>query len=173
MTDEETLTKGTLFDLLCNRRRLEIIRYLRTNGRRGRLHPIIDHVAAAENGKDPDELTRAERRRVYVSIYQTHLPMLEEHGVVEWDQSDNQVRLRANSEVERYLSNRCESGVPWHWIYLGIAAFSAAFVGALSFGAVASVGASPAWAIAFVSAVVLGLVLLRYAFERRGGSISF
>ncbi|WP_129116661.1 DUF7344 domain-containing protein [Halegenticoccus tardaugens] len=167
MTADETLAKGTLFDLLCNRRRLEIIKYLRTNGRQGRLNPIIDYVAATENGKQPTELTRAERRRVYVSVYQTHLPMLEEHGVVEWDQSENVVRLCADSDVERYLDYQDDSGLPWHWCYLGVAAASVAVVGAWVLGVIALGSASISWALALVSIAVLGLVLIRYVLERR------
>ena len=45
---------------------------------------IAEGVAALENNCTPEELTAEDRRRVYISLHQQHLPLLE-NDVVEYD----------------------------------------------------------------------------------------
>jgi hypothetical protein len=166
MTDSDSpLTQGQLFDTLCNRRRLEIIRYLRTNGGRSQIGPVVDRVAARENGKSPDDLKRAERRRVYISIYQTHLPILEQRGIVSWNRDENVVRLLPDNSVEGYLDHGSDRDSPWHWYYLSTAVVSAATVSLWSADALPIEHLSASMALALVSATVLGIVLVRYSVE--------
>ncbi|WP_224271112.1 DUF7344 domain-containing protein [Haloprofundus salinisoli] len=160
------LTQGELFDTLCNQRRLGIIRHLRANGGASELSPLVDHVAAAENDKQPDELARAERRRVYISLYQTHLPMLEERGIIEWDRSDNVVSLRPSSNVEKYLGHGAESKAPWHVGYLLASVFGMGLLLLQILRIAPFDGFSLSWTLAVVSATVLGVVVTRYALER-------
>jgi hypothetical protein len=160
------LTQGELFDTLCNERRLGIIRHLQANDGSSRLSPLVDYVAAVENGKQPDALARAERRRVYISLYQTHLPMLEERSIIEWDRSENVISLRANSTVEQYLGHSTDAGVPWHVGYLvtGVVGVGLLLMQALRVAPFD--GLSIAWTLAVLSAAVLSLVVVRYAIER-------
>ncbi|WP_117595693.1 MULTISPECIES: DUF7344 domain-containing protein [Haloprofundus] len=160
------LTQGELFDTLCNERRLGIIRHLQASDGTSELSPLVDHVAAAENDKRPGELARAERRRVYISLYQTHLPMLEERGIVEWDRSDNVISLRPSSDVEKYLGHGSESKLPWHVGYLltGVCGIGLLLLQTLSVAPFD--GLSLSWTLAVVSATVLGVVVVRYVLER-------
>ncbi|KTG07819.1 hypothetical protein AUR64_01965 [Haloprofundus marisrubri] len=160
------LTQGELFDTLCNQRRLGIIRHLRANGGASKLSPLVDYVAATENDKQPGELARAERRRVYISLYQTHLPMLEERGIVEWDRSENVISLQPSSNVEKYLGHGAESKHPWHVGYLlaGVCGIGLLLLQVLSVAPFD--GLSLSWTLAVVSAAVVGVVVARYALER-------
>ncbi|WP_224338477.1 DUF7344 domain-containing protein [Haloprofundus halobius] len=160
------LTQGELFDTLCNQRRLGIIRHLQASDGVSRLSPLVDYVAAAENGKQPDDLARAERRRVYISLYQTHLPMLEERGIVEWDRTDNVISLRPSSNVERYLGHSTGSDRPWHVGYILTSVLGAGLLLLQALHIAPFDGLSLSWTLAVVSAAVLGIVVARYALER-------
>ena len=91
----ETITRTELetdvvFDLLSSPRRRTALQVLHEEGDViDDLRTLADHVAARETGKQPDQLTRPERKRVYVSLYQTHIPKLEEAGAITFDKDDN------------------------------------------------------------------------------------
>jgi hypothetical protein len=57
------------------------------------LSDLAEHIAANENDCTLHELDRAERKRVYVSLYQTHLDRLENAGVIEL--TDKQISAQA------------------------------------------------------------------------------
>lgn len=105
-----------LFDALCSKRRLYVLRHLRDVGGEASLEALVDAVAAMEYGKHPDELDREERRRIYISLYQTHLPKLGDRGLVRWDDEDTVTLL-----VEDYLPVDRDAGGRWHRYYLALA----------------------------------------------------
>jgi hypothetical protein len=108
-TDEE------IFDALCSSRRLYVLQYLREAGGEASLGALVDAVAAMEYGKRPEELDRDERRRIYISLYQTHLPKLGDRGLVRWDDEDTVTLL-----VEDYLPVDRDAGERWYRYYLGM-----------------------------------------------------
>ncbi|SEH17962.1 hypothetical protein SAMN04487967_3497 [Natronorubrum sediminis] len=127
---EHELSQAQLFDVFSNARRRRTVQYLKQQGRQCDLAPLVEQVAAWENDVDPSEVTRTQRRRVYISLYQTHLPMLEEHGIVDWNPDEHVIRLLPGDEVfDPYLDHRLESQRPWHRFYavvtsLGVIAFA-------------------------------------------------
>ena len=116
---EHELTQAELFDIFSNARRRRTVQYLKRQGGSCDLAPLVEQVAAWENDVDPEEVTRTQRRRVYISLYQTHLPMLEEHGIVDWDPDDHTIDLLPHEEVfEPYLDHRLEDQRDWHRLYV-------------------------------------------------------
>ncbi|MFC6976850.1 ArsR family transcriptional regulator [Halomicroarcula sp. GCM10025709] len=95
----------TAFDILRNsRRRLAIVYLLETEGGAVSLGDLAEHVAAIENGVSREELSSAQRKRVYVSLYQSHLPRMEEAGIVRFDQDRGLVSPGPQAAaVEAYL----------------------------------------------------------------------
>lgn len=86
------LDRETLFDLLSSTRRRHVVRYLlRTEGEIS-FSELTDRVAALEAGTTVEALTDDERKPVYVSLRQTHLPRLDEAGVVRYDPDRGTVR---------------------------------------------------------------------------------
>jgi hypothetical protein len=69
-------------------------------------------------------VTYKQRKRVYTSLHQTHLPALAEAGVVDYDRDRGTVRLTARASVlDEYLATDVgEPSPPWPAVYLGIAA---------------------------------------------------
>jgi hypothetical protein len=129
---ERPLSDEEMFDALCSERRLYVLRHLREVGGEAPLGALVDAVAAMEYGKRPAELTRDERRRVYVSLYQTHLPKLGDRGLVRWDDDDTVTLL-----VDDYFPGDRDTGAVWYRYYL------AASVGWAVVAASIAVGVGP------------------------------
>ncbi len=119
MTDD--LTQAELFDVFSNARRRWTVRYLRRHGS-CELSALVRQVAAWENGVEPERITRTQRRRVYISLYQTHLPMLEDHDIVDWDPEEHTIELLADGRTFRpYLDRNAHADRPWHLAYAAVA----------------------------------------------------
>lgn len=89
------LDRETLFDLLSSRRRRYVVRYLLRTEDETAFRTLTDRVAALEAGTTVEGLTDDERKPVYVSLRQTHLPRLDEAGVVRYDPDRGTVRPTA------------------------------------------------------------------------------
>ncbi|WP_049925954.1 DUF7344 domain-containing protein [Halopiger goleimassiliensis] len=151
MSDHE-LTQAELFDVFSNARRRRTVQYLKQQGGHCELSSLVEQVAAWENDTDPDDVTRTQRRRVYISLYQTHLPMLEEHGIVDWDPDAHTIELLPSEEVfEPYLDRHLEGSRRWHLAYFGVTVLGAAIVAATWIAPISS---------AVVPIVVLALCLV-------------
>ena len=83
--EANALPKDELFHLLQNERRRRALRYLRSHDGVVDMRGMAEYIAALENGVEIRELTSAQRKRVYVGLYQCHLPKLDEAGVIEYD----------------------------------------------------------------------------------------
>lgn len=168
MTDDG-LTQAELFDVFSNARRRRTVRFLKRQNGSCDLAPLVEQVAAWENDTDPDDVTRAQRRRVYISLYQTHLPMLEDHGIVEWDADGHSIELLpSESTFDPYLDRHVDGQRAWHTMYAslsigGVAVFVLAW---LSVGPL-SVSLAPFVAIALSVAVFL-LATVHHVSRRSG-----
>jgi len=124
--ESNELTQDTVYDLLSNKRRRFVISKLRRAEGPVSVNDLSESVAAWENGIEVDELTDKQIKRVYVSLYQIHIPKLDEAGLVDYDKDSGQVRLRSTvSELDSYLPEQADdtgNGIPWEAIYAGVAA---------------------------------------------------
>ena len=90
-----SISKDELFHLLRNSRRRAVLQYLR--GREGpvRMRDVAEQVAAWEHDTTVAGLASDERQRVYVALYQSHLDVLAEAGVIEYDKSRGMIEPRS------------------------------------------------------------------------------
>lgn len=115
---EDELTQAELFDVFSNARRRMAVKFLNERDGSCALAPLVEQVAAWENDLSPDEVNRAQRRRVYISLYQTHLPMLEAHGIVDWDPEAHAIELlHSGTTFEPYLHRHPEDAREWPLTY--------------------------------------------------------
>lgn len=77
-------TKEVVFNLLATDRVREVLLTLRDTDELP-LRELATRVAAAEGQTEPEAVSETDRKRVYVTLYQTHLPSLEEYHVVDYD----------------------------------------------------------------------------------------
>jgi hypothetical protein len=99
-----------------------VLYYLRQKDGTATVKELAEQIAALENEVDVEELSRQQRKRVYVSLYQTHIPKLESAGIIEYDDAEGEVRLTNRaSAFDSYLSSTTESEYPWRLHYLVLA----------------------------------------------------
>lgn len=147
-----SMSFDVVFDILRNQRRRHVYRYLREVGS-AETGDLSEHVAAVENGKEASQLTPQERKRAYVGLYQSHLPRMDEAGIVEFDSDRGRVELTDRaSQLDAYLGEDAGSGRRWPLWYGGIVG-----LGALAY--VLSWIVPTSTALALPSFVVLVLVV--------------
>jgi hypothetical protein len=124
------LTRDDVFEILSNDRRRCIVHYLKKHDdRRVDLRELVDYVAAWETDTDIDELDGDKRKSVYAAIRQTHLPKMEEVGIVEYEPMRGEVQLTdCAREVELYLEYVPGNAIPWSELYLGQSTVAVALV---------------------------------------------
>lgn len=101
---DATLPKDLIFELLKSSRRRELLEFLDRNDGRTTLSDAAEHIAAEENGIDVPQLSSQERKRVYIALYQIHLPKLDDAGVVDYEKGRGGIELRdAADDLFPYL----------------------------------------------------------------------
>lgn len=99
-------------DLLSNVRRRETLYLLdeKEDPELVTLNELSVHLAAVENDIDPQEINSQQRKRCYVSIYQTHLPKLKDHEVINWNEEGGSVtpgkEFAGMLELAEYVEER-------------------------------------------------------------------
>lgn len=115
------LAPSELFDILSGDRRREVLLAL-AEAQAASISPqvelgeIVDRITALECPSPPDA-DGADRKRVYVSLYQTHLPKLEDRGLISVDEDDEHTQdyvirpgtdLQPIAELIRSVEVACE-----------------------------------------------------------------
>ncbi|RXK51361.1 DUF7344 domain-containing protein [Halorientalis pallida] len=138
--ERATLDAGEIHDILRNDRRRLAIKCLRERDDALSVRDLSEQVATRETGESP--APRDKRRSVYVSLHQTHLPKLDELGIVDYDTDSKEVRLcdRA-AEITTYMEVVPRYGITWaeYYLVLGILGFGtvlAASIGTPLLGAI-------------------------------------
>lgn len=165
-TSGEPLDEDTVFDILSNRRRRQIIYYLQEHGGEAPLREVANAVAGWEEGEVPEDVTEKQSRRVYVSLYQSHVPRLSEVGLIEHDDSGvirltDRVRL-----LDPYLNPHTDDP-PWQVYYLALG-----LVGVV-LGVLVTLGLPPVGVVSganLLLIVSLGVVILALAHAQRVGT---
>jgi len=133
-TEPPSLSYDDCFDLLSNHRRRYALHYLQQCGQEVALGELTDQVAAWENGVDVDAVSPAQRKRVYTSLQQVHLPRMDDLDVVAFDEEGRVVLGPAVDDLDVYLEVVREDDVPWSAFYLSLAVVNAALVGSVLLG---------------------------------------
>ncbi|WEL17527.1 MULTISPECIES: hypothetical protein [unclassified Halorhabdus] len=118
--DAAEFTRDEAFEVLSNRRRRYTLHYLKQNGEDATLSDVAEQVAAWEHGTT-NEVTSSERKSVYTSLQQFHLPKLDEKGVVEFDRRTGDISLTdAAQRLDIYLELVDRYELPWSAYYLSV-----------------------------------------------------
>ncbi|RBI58249.1 hypothetical protein DMJ13_27595 [halophilic archaeon] len=133
MTSAE-LSQETVFEVLKSTRRRYALYYLRQHGPSAKLSALATHVAAWEHDTTPDELLPQQRKRVYTSLYQIHLPKLEEVGLLDFDEETGHIHLSDRARtLDKYLS-ATRPATPWYHYYLSLSLGSLLLIGGIWVG---------------------------------------
>lgn len=161
------LSKSQVFDAAKNLRRRYALYHLKREGGSVELGELAEQVAAWENDTTVEQITAEQRKSVYSALYQTHLPRLEEAGVLTYDRQSNVVSFTDSaSNLNLYLASDPRTSVRWERVYLGfgtVATLVVALCG-LEIGPFATVAGLT---LAGIIAVTLAFVALIHAYDRR------
>lgn len=105
------LSKDELFHLLQNQRRRRVLLYLQSVDSEVSMREVAEQVAAWENNTSIEALSSDERQRVYIALYQSHLPKLDDSGVLSYNQQRGIVeRTSLADQLDTYLNVDNEDG---------------------------------------------------------------
>lgn len=154
--DGDALDRNVLFEVLASSRRRLLLYHLHRRGGKANLVDLAADVAAAEtDGPVGEEV----EKRHYISLYQTHVPKLEETGFVVYDEDEREVELTDRVlEIPRLVGEQPERGRRWSLYYALVAA--AGLVSMLLQVAGITVVSPP-----IVAAVFFGLLLVLAAYH--------
>jgi len=131
----QDLSKGEIFDVLQNKRRRFVLQYLRRHGGPVELGDLATQVAAWEYETSCEGISKKQRKRVYTTLQQTHLPRMADVGIVAYDSDDGVIDTTSQTDdLTVYLEIVPGGEFPWREYYLSVGAVSLALVATLWVG---------------------------------------
>ncbi|WP_321169489.1 hypothetical protein [Halopenitus sp. POP-27] len=110
------LPESDVYTVLANARRREAVRHLTTANGTVTLGELATAIAAEETEESPPP--QAAYESVRSSLRQTHLPMLDDLGIVEYDPDTHVIRLRERArDVDTYMEVITSYGITWGELY--------------------------------------------------------
>ncbi|WP_144900855.1 DUF7344 domain-containing protein [Halobellus captivus] len=120
---EQSLSETDIHDLLRNDRRRQTIKCLQSHGREVMLRDLAEEIAERETGESP--APRNIRDSVYISLHQSHLPKLDDAGVVDYDRDRKTITLREEARtVDVYMEVVTKYGMTWASYYRSLGVLS-------------------------------------------------
>jgi hypothetical protein len=115
------LSQDQVFEVLQSMRRRYAVHYLRRENCTVDFADVTDHVAAWEYNTSPTDLLSEQRKRVYISLYQTHIPALADAGIIDYDPETGEIRPTSRIRVfDDYLNVFTKPTLPWDRYYCGL-----------------------------------------------------
>ena len=172
-SDNTSLSQDVAFDLLSNARRRFVLRQLQEGPDPVELGDLAGELAAKENEVPIEELTAQQRKRTYVSLYQTHIPKMVESGVIDYDRDAGMISSTEHvDELAAYFHSTPEMP-PWALAYGGLAVLGIAAYLLTALGNVSAIDAAYVGLPFFVGFVILSLIHYKYIndYHRSGGLV--
>lgn len=130
------LSDDDLFEVLSNRRRRYAVHALKREGGAAELGDVAEQVAAWEYDVDVEQVSYDERKRVYTALQQSHLPLMDEVGIVDFDKNRGVVQPTDSlDDIEVYMEVVQGNEIPWSVYYLGLSGIAASLMLAVGIGA--------------------------------------
>jgi len=90
--EPQQLSLNVIFDVLRNERRRLVMKAIEKENGQTTLSDLAEHIGGIENDKPPNALNAQERKRVYVGLYQCHLPRMDDANAIEFDKNRGTVK---------------------------------------------------------------------------------
>lgn len=157
---ETDLSEDAVYDVLSNARRRAALHYLfqqRDSEDWPTLRELSKEVAAWETDTPTADVAAEDRRRIHVAMHQTHLPTMEDHGIVEYDDSEKVIALTDQaSDLRVFLEVADDNDIPWSAFYTGLGGLGLGIAAAVAAG-IPPFGVVPG--VAWIAVVSLGVTL--------------
>lgn len=132
-TGDTELDRTEIFELLSSRRRRYVISACQQLDPPLEVGDLAESVAAWECEKPVKAVTAEERRRVYTSLQQTHLPRLDDVGIIEYERG-TVTDVDGIEGLEVYLEVVPEDEIPWAQYYCGLTGVAAGVIAGAGLG---------------------------------------
>ncbi|WP_318569345.1 DUF7344 domain-containing protein [Salinigranum marinum] len=168
---EGTLAESDIHDVLRNDRRRLVLERLAEGEDRQTVSDLAEYIATVESGEEPPP--RNVRQSVYVSLHQTHLPKLDDLGIVEYDANAKAVLRAENADdVAVYMEVVPKNAISWAEYYFGLGVLGLlAIVGQLV--GVPILGAVDSTLLATVLFLVVTVSAGYHVFDQRDAVLRF
>lgn len=102
---QSELPLDIVFEIIRNERRRLVLTYLEdASDERVTLSDLAEHIAAIENDTTVQALSAQQRKRVYVGLYQCHLPKMADSGIVSFNKNRGVIEPGPNiDQLKPYL----------------------------------------------------------------------
>jgi hypothetical protein len=156
------LTRYEIHDVLRNERRTRVLEHLQQQREAVTLRELSEQLATLETGETPPP--RNIRESVYNSLHQTHLPKLNDLGIVEYQHNRKLVALADGSQqVNLYMETVPTNDVTWATYYHVLGILVLTIIGLSSAG----VPAFAALSVTVWSVLFLGLFVFSALYQIR------
>lgn len=155
-----------LFEVLSNQRRRHVLYYLKHASPETELGTLATQIAAWETDQPIARVSGEERKRVYTSLQQVHLPKMDEANIVAFDKRSGTIDATSSLADIELDPIPCQRTVPWHRYYLALGGLNSALVGATLLGVWPVTMVPP---LAGVAAGVVALLVLSVAHMQASG----
>ena len=166
-------SEDEIFEVLSNRRRRYTVHALKQADGAMQLGDVAERVAAWEYDIDLSEVSYDERKRVYTALQQSHLPKMDDVGLLSYDKRQGLIEPEpALEDADVYMDIVRGGDIPWSEYYLGLAGVGLALTAALWVGAwPLTVLSELAWMTGIVIAfLVSGAIHTYFGKQRRLGT---
>ena len=161
---EPELPLDQVFEILKNSRRRQTLHYLFENGGTASLSDLAEHIAAIENDIEVRAITSSQRKRVYVGLYQCHLPKMDGMDIIDFEKNRGTVEIGPNAErLKPYIEQSEE--LAWDRLYAGVTVGATALFG-LSMLGVPSAALTPTAVLVAFLAVMLACTAVHSYYGR-------
>lgn len=162
------LSEDDVFETLSNRRRRFVIHALKHAEEPVGISELSLDVTAWELDVDPEEVAYEDRRNVYSTLKRTHLPKLEEMGIVTVDEEAHLIEpTPALRDLDIYIEVLSSREIPWSLYYVGLAGVAVALLLAISTGTPGFATLDPVGGGVFVSTAFGVSAVAHYFVGRR------
>lgn len=121
--DDYPIQEEKIHYVLSNARRRRTLKLLKREKGDAELRTLAELIAEAESGKSPPP--RSLQKSVYNSLHQTHLPKLDEHGIVDYDEDRKTITLESRARrVDLYMEVLTPYGITWSTYYRTLSVLS-------------------------------------------------
>ncbi len=159
---ERELDEAEIFHILGNDRRRATINGLAESGGSIAVSELAEQIAAQE--ADTEEDAQKLYKSVYVSLRQTHLPKLEEQGIIQYDADNQRIMPGAQmNEIQVYTDGTTGLEAVHRSVYLVVSVIGLlTIIGAQLGVPVLNVLAVEVWAVIFLTLIIVLGVYQQY-----------
>jgi|APHM01.1.fsa_nt_gi hypothetical protein len=126
---DNNIAEGTTYEVLSNERRRYVVYLLKQDGGRIAIGEMAEQVAAWEYDISVQQVMGDQRKRVYTALQQTHLPMMDDAGLIVFNKDRGIVTPEpAVQKIEVYQESADEETTSWSEYYLGLSSVGALLV---------------------------------------------